>query len=91
MSLSFLHRERATAHRTLRRQDKKLKDVVQSVEDERKQAESYKGEVGVALAHILYSSVLHHYYTHIHTSYEHYIIYFGKYDTQISNLHLLWT
>ncbi|CAI8034560.1 Myosin-10 [Geodia barretti] len=43
-------RERATAHRTLRRQDKKLKDVVQSVEDERKQAESYKGEADKALA-----------------------------------------
>ena len=38
-------RERATAHRTLRRQDKKLKDLVQSVEDERKQAENYKAEV----------------------------------------------
>ena len=55
-----LHRERATAHRTLRRQDKKLKDQMQSVDDERKQAENYKAEVGVALAHILYSSVLHH-------------------------------
>ena len=38
-------RERATAHRSLRRQDKKLKDLLQSVEDERKQAEVYKAEV----------------------------------------------
>ena len=42
-------RERATAHRTLRRQDKKLKDLMQSVEDERKQAENYKAEVGPSL------------------------------------------
>ena len=43
-------RERATSHRTLRRQDKKLKELMQSVEDERKQAENYKAEVGVVLS-----------------------------------------
>lgn len=42
-------RERATAHRTLRRQDKKLKDLLQSVEDERKQAENYKAEVYIGI------------------------------------------
>lgn len=41
----YFSRERATAHRTLRRQDKKLKELMQSVEDERKQAETYKAEV----------------------------------------------
>ena len=43
----FLHspRERAQAHRTLRRQDKKLKEMLASIEDERKQAEAYKGDV----------------------------------------------
>ena len=39
------HRERATAHRTMRRQDKKMKELQGSIEDERKQAEAYKADV----------------------------------------------
>ena len=38
-------RERATAHRTLRRQDKKMKELQSNIEDERKQAEVYKADV----------------------------------------------
>ena len=44
-SLFPLHRERAQAHRTLRRQDKKLKEMVANIEDERKQGEQYKADV----------------------------------------------
>ena len=44
-SLLPLHRERAQAHRTLRRQDKKLKEMVANIEDERKQGEQYKADV----------------------------------------------
>lgn len=40
-----LDRERATAHRTLRRQDKKMKELQGNVEDERKQAEVFKADV----------------------------------------------
>ncbi len=40
-------RERANAHRTLRRQDKKMKELVANIEDERKMAESYKTDVSV--------------------------------------------
>ena len=40
-----LYRERATAHRTLRRQDKKMKELQSNIEDERKQAEVYKTDV----------------------------------------------
>ena len=40
-----LSRERAQAHRTLRRQDKKLKEMVANIDDERKQAEQYKSDV----------------------------------------------
>jgi hypothetical protein len=38
-------RERATAHRTIRRNEKKIKELLNNVEDERKQAETYKGDV----------------------------------------------
>lgn len=44
-SLFSLPRERAQAHRTLRRQDKKLKEMVANIEDERKQGEQYKADV----------------------------------------------
>ena len=40
-----LDRERATAHRTLRRQDKKMKELQGNIEDERKQAEVFKADV----------------------------------------------
>lgn len=42
---SVFDRERATAHRTLRRQDKKMKELQSNIEDERKQAEVYKADV----------------------------------------------
>lgn len=42
-------RERATAHRTLRRQDKKMKELQSNVEDERKQAEVYKADVSIQI------------------------------------------
>lgn len=41
----MLCRERATAHRTLRRQDKKMKELQGNIDDERKQAEVYKSDV----------------------------------------------
>ena len=47
-------RDRATAHRTIRRQDKKIKDLGQSVEDERKQAENYKAEVSLTKHRVLF-------------------------------------
>ena len=38
-------RERATAHRTIRRNEKKIKEFLNNIEDERKQAEIYKSDV----------------------------------------------
>ena len=43
--LEVATRERANAHRTLRRQEKKMKELLNNIEDERKQAESYKSDV----------------------------------------------
>lgn len=43
--LDVATRERANAHRTLRRQDKKLKELLANIEDERKQGENYKADV----------------------------------------------
>ncbi len=41
----FVFRERATAHRTIRRNEKKIKEFQATVEDERKQGEIYKADV----------------------------------------------
>lgn len=38
-------RERATAHRTIRRNEKKVKELLNNIEDERKQGEAYKADV----------------------------------------------
>lgn len=43
--LSFVYRERATAHRTIRRNEKKIKELLNNIEDERKQGEMYKSDV----------------------------------------------
>ena len=43
--LSLANRERATAHRTIRRNEKKVKELLNNIEDERKQAETYKADV----------------------------------------------
>ena len=45
MQIYFI-RERSTANRTIRRNEKKIKELVANVEDERKQAEIYKSDVG---------------------------------------------
>ena len=66
--LSSVLRERATAHRTLRRQDKKMKELQSSIEEERKQAEVYKSDVSRwtrvvpdTLQHWTNNSRLHHF------------------------------
>lgn len=38
-------RERATAHRTIRRNEKKIKELLNNIDDERKQGETYKADV----------------------------------------------
>lgn len=47
MTRYFLHRERQAASKQVRRTEKKLKDVVLQVEDERRNAEQYKDQVCV--------------------------------------------
>lgn len=42
-------RERAAANKTLRRSEKKLKEVLLQVEDERRHADQYKEQVGQLL------------------------------------------
>lgn len=44
MFLSFLREKQASA-KALRQKDKKLKDLIMQVEDERKQGEQYKDQV----------------------------------------------
>ena len=44
------YRERAQGHRTLRRQDKKMKELLGNIEEERRQSEVYKGEADKALS-----------------------------------------
>lgn len=41
----FLSREKQATTKSVRQKDKKLKDVMMQVEDERKQAEQYKDQV----------------------------------------------
>ncbi len=44
------HRERAQAHRTLRRQDKKMKELAANIDDERKQGDAYKSDADKAIS-----------------------------------------
>ena len=46
----FVSRERANAHRTLRRQDKKIKELMANIEEERKMAENYKSDVSTGVS-----------------------------------------
>lgn len=46
---NFLYRERQAASKQVRRTEKKLKDVVLQVEDERRNAEQYKDQVCAVL------------------------------------------
>ena len=43
--LDVATRERANSHRNLRRQDKKMKELLANIEDERKMGENYKTDV----------------------------------------------
>ncbi len=43
-----LPRERAAAHRTIRRSEKKIKELLINIDDERKQGETFKSDVSVA-------------------------------------------
>lgn len=40
-------RERATAHRTIRRNEKKVKELMNNIDDERKQGETHKTDVSL--------------------------------------------
>ncbi len=41
----FFTRERSTANRTIRRNEKKIKELLAGIDDERKQADMYKSDV----------------------------------------------
>ena len=45
----MLHRDKQQMQRTLRRQDKKIKEYQSSIDDERRAAEQYKDQVGKKL------------------------------------------
>ena len=40
-----MFRDRANAHRSIRRNEKKIKELVNNIDDERKQGENYKADV----------------------------------------------
>lgn len=42
-----LHRDKQQMQRTLRRQDKKIKEYQTAIDDERRAAEQYKDQVGI--------------------------------------------
>ena len=42
-----LHRDKQQMRRTLRRQDKKIKEYQTAIDDERRAAEQYKDQVGI--------------------------------------------
>lgn len=63
-TLSLLRDKQASA-KSLRQKDKKLKDLIMQVEDERKQAEQYKDQVRM-YSDSMFASKQTHSYVYIH-------------------------